>query len=433
MKIGTIGLGKLGLPLATCLASAGHDVVGVDTNEDVVSKINDGISPIAETGLDEFLKKHPIKATTDFDELIDREALFILVPTPSQPDGSFSNEYVKDVLSHIVNRNLTPKAIAIVSTVMPGSCKQFQRMIDDRSGIVYNPEFVAIGSVLQNIKSPDFIVVGSDDKKAGDVIEGIYREMLSYTDYTTFSPERRQMAPIHRTNLVNSELAKLALNSYITMKINFANTIGEIAENIEGGNVDDITKILGGDSRIGRKYLRSGMAYGGTCFPRDNRAVANVARHVGVETDTFEIVDRNNNWQTDRIIQYIGRVLNVPESQNFNGYNIAILGTSYKPDTHVTEESPSLWLGEELKSQGANITYYDETGYHVDASFYDALKDSDLAVLTLPSKGLSDKQLYPQSFVEHMRVPRVLDCWRARKDLKDYKGLEYHALGVYEK
>lgn len=411
MKIGTIGQGKLGLPLSCCLAKGSNDVVGVDVNKENVDKINNKISPIDETGLQEFLEQHPVRATTDYEELRDSSVIFTLVPTPSMENGRFSNQHIHSVIDELVKRKIYPPVFNVVSTVIPGSCREFQQRFGSRTIVTYNPEFIALGDVINGILNPDFVLIGSDSKYAGDIIERIYRNITT--------------SPVKRTNLVNAEISKMALNSYVTMKINFANTLGELCEKIEGGNVDDVTRIIGSDKRIGNHYLKSGMAYGGPCFPRDNRALTTLLSEYEVDPDVLDSVDDNNIWQTQRTVNRIKGILGIRENGTLKGKTITILGKAYKPNTPVIEESPSIILESELLKQGAEVKMYDD---YKNNNYDLALLGSDLAVIALPSERL--KNISNDSFINYMNVPRVLDCWRYRADLGDCPKIKYYALGV---
>jgi len=431
MKIGLIGMGKLGLPMGVAFSSRGHDIVGVDLDEKRVEKIENGEPPHLETNLGQFLRRYPIRATTDYRKLSDREIIFMMLPTPSQEDGSFSNKSINKSLDELIAREIHPDVLAISSTVMPGSCREFQKKVGDKTKVVYNPEFVAIGSVIKNILHPDFVLIGSEDKDAGNKVEGIYKDLLSYNDASFLIPETVMDSTIYRTNLVNAELSKITLNSFITMKINFANILGELCEYVEGGDVDEVTNAIGLDRRIGKHFLRSGMAYGGTCFPRDNRAFGYIL-DTNMMNDTLpEVIDVNNKHQTERIVDKISDILGRRGDSQLHMIKIAILGTAYKPDTFVTEESPSLWLDSALYAQGAVVRTYDETGHHGPYTISQALEGTDLAVLTLDTK--EQREVSAETFIEYMKHPRVLDCWRIRPDLRDNPKIEYHALGVYEK
>lgn len=368
MKIGIIGLGKLGLPWALLLNEY-FDVKGVDLNNETVEKIKKGESPIKEPGVQELLNKKNLFVSSDYSYLQDREIIMIILPTPSQEDGTFNNEYIKNSITEI-KKNCTKLELTVInSTVMPNSCESF-----GLGNICYNPHFIALGSVLQDLKNPDFVLIGESNRRSGDTLEMIYGKIHG--------------KKIYRMSLVSAEISKIALNSYITMKINFANNLSTIAEKYQA-NQDDIAQAIGSDRRVGHYYLRGGLPYGGPCFPRDNRAFF----HLG---DSYIpiLVDQENRIK--QIKRWVNKVKKITKGK------ICILGKGYKPDTDYLEDSPSIWLKEELE----------KSGYTVDCIPERDLKDEyDLIILALPSR-------------EIIKIPKeklntkILDCWRIRPDLK---------------
>ena len=228
MKIGVIGLGKLGSVLAEVLAEH-NEVVGVDKGD-------------------------------DFSVLKDCEVVFNVVNTPSLPNGDFSNEFLFKSIEQAKPYLNKYKIFVVVCTVMPGTCRKIRKMLDCK--VCYNPEFIRLNSIKEDMKNPDFVLIGEEDGYSGRVIEDIYRQ---FTD-----------AHIKLMSWESAELAKISLNSYITMKITFANVIGQIAEKI-GADAERILNAIGTDHRIGNDYFKHGGAYGGPCFPRDNIVFSNIA------------------------------------------------------------------------------------------------------------------------------------------------------------
>lgn len=229
MKIGIIGLGKLG----SCLKKVLNEhfiVVGVDKKD-------------------------------DFSILKDCEVIFNVVNTPSLPNGNFSNKFLFKSI-RMAKPYLNCKVFVVVCTVMPGTCEQIDKML--KCDVVYNPEFIRLNSIIEDMKNPDFVLIGGN-KEGGDIIESIYNKITG--------------AEVKRMDLKSAELSKISLNSYITMKISFANTIGRISKKI-GTNPDLILDAIGKDRRIGNEYFKFGGAYGGPCFPRDNKAFSNVANGI---------------------------------------------------------------------------------------------------------------------------------------------------------
>jgi len=251
MKISVIGLGQLGLPLAGVLAQY-YDVNGVD------------LKPVkVEDNEDRELQKMDLGrlvTSTDFSTIKGSDIVFNIVPTPSLEDGTFSNEYLFDAINQAKPYLDDSKLLVVTSTVMPGTCEKLDKELE--CDVCYNPEFIRLGHVVEDMRNPDFVLIGEGNKRGGDLLEKVYEDITE--------------APIKRMDLRSAELAKIALNSYITMKISFANIIGEIAER-DGLDAKAITDAIGEDRRIGKEYFEPTGAYGGPCFPRDNIAFSRVA------------------------------------------------------------------------------------------------------------------------------------------------------------
>ena len=219
--------------------------------------------------------------------------------------------------------------VVITSTVMPGTTgSEIKAALEAASGrkvgpdlgLCYNPEFIALGSVVRDMLHPDSILIGESDAKAGDMLQTIYLSMCE------------NKPPVQRMNFVNAELTKISVNTYVTTKISYANMLADICDRLPGADVDVVTRALGADTRIGIKYLKGAMGYGGPCFPRDNVAFAALARKIGARADVAEATDRINNHQIDRLANLVAKFAKA-------GTRIALLGLSYKPQTPVVEES----------------------------------------------------------------------------------------------
>ena len=281
--ISVFGLGKLGCTMLACFAHKKWQVIGMDINEEFVNKVNEGKSPIYEPGVEYLIKVNSkrIKATTDTEYAVNNSSIsFVIVPTPSTNDGYFSTKYVQAVAAEIGSILRLKKEyhlIVITSTVLPGDMETIIKLLEKTSGkkcgidfsVCYNPDFIALGTVVKDFLNPDMVLIGESDNKGGSILENIQRNLVDN------NPN------IHRMNLYNAELAKISLNSYCTLKITFANILAEICEKMPGGDVDMVTSAIGDDARVGRKYLKGGLSYGGPCFPRDNRAFVYSAKKYG--------------------------------------------------------------------------------------------------------------------------------------------------------
>ena len=267
MKIGVIGLGKLGSCLAQVLTEH-NEVVGVDLK----LKRIEGVQ----------------LTTTNFERLKDCEVIFNVVNTPSLPNGDFSNKYLFESINQAYDYIHKCKVFVIVSTIMPGTCEQIKERLP-WCKICYNPEFIRLNSIIEDMKNPDFILIGEEDEESGDVLEKIYNKIFNERTYKQCYD--KTIIPIKHMSLKSAELAKISLNSYITMKISFANTIGRIAKKI-GADADKILDAIGQDHRIGTAYFKAGGAYGGPCFPRDNRAFFNVAGDIMNYSNMTDIINK---------------------------------------------------------------------------------------------------------------------------------------------
>ena len=416
MKIAVIGLGKLGAPLAAVLASKGNQVLGIDVNPEAVRLLNEGSAPVREPGLAELISgsRDRLSATTDLEAAACAEVSIMLVPTPSDDRGAFSNEHLVAALEE-VGRGLASGTdyhlVVVASTVMPGSCdaelrpaleRASGRHVGETLGLCYSPEFIALGSVIRDMLEPDMVLIGESDSRAGDLLERLYSGVCENDP------------PFRRMSLVNAELAKIAVNTYVTMKISYANALADMCERLPDADVDVVTDALGLDTRIGRKYLHGAIAYGGPCFPRDNKAFAALARDLGAEPLLAEATDAVNIAQTDRLARIV-------ESQLGLGGGVGILGLAYKPDTHVVEESPGVALARLLGEAGHDVHVYDpiSTDEAVRAlgglargseSVAELVELSDVIVIATPWPEFRELPLDEIERDGKRRV--VIDCWR---------------------
>lgn len=417
VRLSVIGLGKLGSPMVAAFAEKGFPVIGVDINARFVADLAAGRAPVEEPQLQEFITRNrdKIRATTDYDLAIaESDVTFIIVPTPSGPDCFFTNKYVLESVTRIGNalRKKTDYHIVVVtSTVMPGSTDgEIRAALETTSGrkvgpdlgLCYNPEFIALGSVVRDLLRPDMILIGEFDSKAGQILEEIYKRS------TESNPQ------INRMNFVNAELTKISVNTYVTTKISYANMIGDMCDRIPGADADVVTRAVGADSRIGKKYLKSAIGYGGPCFPRDNRAFAALGRKLGARCDLAEATDRINDYQ-------LARLQGAVDASASPGQTVAVLGLSYKPDTGVVEAAQGLALTKMLAENGYRVVAYDPAaGEHAHAvlgasvaiapTLQTAIAEADVIVIATPWQEF--KSLQCADFDEGGRSRVVIDPWR---------------------
>jgi len=354
-KLSVFGLGKLGACMAATFAQRGYEVLGVDINAEAVRKINAGQPPVDEPLLPETMSEagKRLRATTDPTEAVGTDASFFIVPSPSLPDGSFSNEFLMRALAPIAQavRKARKKnhIFVISSTTTPGACRSviipmLEKEIGGKCGkafsFCYNPEFIALGNVVRGLLSPDMVLIGESDKRAGDLLEALYRK------YNLNQPR------IARMSITSAELTKISVNSYITAKISFTNQLRMIAEQFADTDIHMILDAIGADSRIGHKYLRAGLSYGGPCFPRDNRLVSYAAKQVGLSAPLAEATDRVNEMAKEQLAQQALACVKP-------GDTVAVLGMSYRPDTYIVEESAGLHIAQLLKQSGCRVVVHD--------------------------------------------------------------------------
>ncbi|MBX7136844.1 MAG: nucleotide sugar dehydrogenase [Oligoflexia bacterium] len=435
MRASVIGLGKLGASMAAAIASRGFQVVGVDVLKSNVEALNNGQAPVAETGLAAMVAAHKqrIKATTSHREaVLNSDISFCIVPTPSDERGAFSLQYASWAFKEMgaaLREKKDYHLIVLTSTVLPGSCRYgLIPILEEASGkkcgkdfgFCYSPEFIALGSIIEDFLNPDFTLVGEFDERSGATLEEAYRGIVA------------NGAPCQRMTLENAELAKVALNSFVTMKITFANVLADICEHLPGGDVDRVTNAIGLDQRIGQQYLKGGLGFGGPCFPRDNVAFRFIAQALGSESrisrTTVEINHSVAEKMIERLRPYAAR-----------NATVAFLGLAYKPFTQVVEESQSVTIADAISKAGARVVAYDPlanesartqlSGTIVFAqSVKEALSGADVVVISTADPEF--KALKASDFKNGNRKVTVIDCWRLLdQELTGCKWVEYLPLG----
>ena len=354
-SISVFGLGKLGACIAATFASRGVAVLGVDVDPVKVQKINGGLPPVEEPLLAETITaghKH-LRATSNADEAAATDASFFIPPSPSLPDGSFSNEFLLRAMQsaaqavrragkkgHIFVCNSTTTPGAMDSVLIPMLEKEIGGKCGQDFGVCYNPEFIALGNVVNGLLEPDMVLIGESDPASGAALEQLYKKY------------NRNQPKIARMSIISAELTKISVNSFITVKISFTNQLRLMAERFPKADIHTILAAIGSDSRIGGKYLRAGVSFGGPCFPRDNRLLAYTARQLGLSAPLAEASDRVNELTKESLL---ATVIGLTQP----GDTVAVLGMAYKPDTYIVEESAGLHLAQHLKRNGRRILVHD--------------------------------------------------------------------------
>jgi UDPglucose 6-dehydrogenase len=358
-SVSVVGLGKLGSGLAAVFADAGLRTLGIDTSEELVRAINAGEATDVEPDMQTLIRKHGGKdllATSRHADAIEKsDTSFLVVGTPSDEKGHFSNEQLESalaLLAEALGRSKKPYHLFVISsTVTPGAIdgtliplieRHSGRKLHQGFGICYDPEFVALGAVVHGFREPDLVVIGESDRHAGDEVEKIHRQICS------------NKPVIRRMSIINAELAKVALNVYLTMKITFANMLARLCEDIPGADSDVITDAIGQDRRISPLYLRGGLSFGGPCFPRDTRAMAALLRRHSLDAHLVEAVNRFNDEQDAHLLR---QTLKAADAAG--GGAIGVLGLSFKPGTAVIADSPAITLIGSLLDAGRKVVAYD--------------------------------------------------------------------------
>lgn len=389
-NIGIIGTGYVGLVTGNCFASTGNNVCCVDIDEEKVEKLKQGICTIYEPGLDRLLesnlKNENIVFTTNLEECVEKcSIIFLCLPTPPNEDGSADLHHVlnmADALGELIakSKNTEKRIIINKSTVPVGTADKVHNILlkhlpKERFTVVSNPEFLSEGTALEESLKPDRVVIGTTDKWAEDILRNLY------------APFVRSGNPIFVMDERSAEITKYAANSFLATKISFMNELSAYCEKV-GANIDKIRYGMGADPRIGKMFLYAGIGYGGSCFPKDVRALAFTAREANTPLSIVEDAEKANHRQINRFSERISRYFN----DDLSGKKIAIWGLAFKPNTDDVREAPAHKLINFLLERKAQISAFDPEamentrklyGDKVELveKMYDALNDADVLVI----------------------------------------------------
>jgi len=425
MHISVIGLGYVGSVTAIGLAKAGYDVTGIDIDEKIVSSFREGKPHIYESELEGLLKdaiknkKIKFAHLEEVDEI--GEVVFICVGTPSLQNGGVDLSYVRKGINGILERTKGPATIVMKSTVPPGTGKKLieQYLSDTKISYVSNPEFLREGRAVEDWFHPDRIVIGGEDKGSIEKIKGLYRNID---------------APIVTTDITTAEMIKYAANSALAVKISFINEIANLCD-ILGADIDEVARGLSLDPRIGPGFLCAGLGYGGSCFPKDVRALDFLANSNGYSLELIRSAIIVNNRQKFIPVKTLKKrfygLWNVP---------ISILGLTFKPDTDDIREAPSIDIINTLLEEGANITAYDPKGIEkVKRIFGDRIKFARTSIdavegakaVILVTEWEEFINLDWKEVFEKMQEPKIVFDGRNALDYRLLKsiGFEYYGVG----
>ncbi len=406
MKIAVAGTGYVGLVTGVCLAEHGHNVVCVDVDEEKVAKMSKGISPIYEPGLADLMIKNMerLTFTTDYVSAYkDAEVIFIGVGTPEKKDGSANLTYVYKVAEQIAENAENDCIVVIKSTVPIGTNDKVEAFITEKAKdgisihIASNPEFLAQGTAVRDTLHASRIVIGAESKYAANILKEVYKDFD---------------APILVTNRRSAEMIKYASNDFLALKISYVNEIANLCE-IVGADINDVTKGMGYDPRIGDKFLNAGIGYGGSCFPKDTKALHWLANFNDYELKTVKAAIETNDNQKFKIIKKARKYY-----ENLQGKKIAVLGLTFKPGTDDLREAPSLVNIPIFLDEGCEIKAWDPAGvenykkkYPTEIIYCDsidaAIKDADLCVIFTEWDEVKKYDI--TKFEKLMRNPIVID------------------------
>ena len=372
-KVGIFGAGWVGLVTGACFAELGHDVVVRDVVQEKVDALNAGRIPIHEPGLTELLEKNRdrVRFTTDSSETADAEFLYLCVGTPSTYSGDADLSAVWSVLDDLPDLGAQP-VLVMKSTVPVGTGEKVRAALDARGlqevGYVSNPEFLSEGSAVRDFMNADRIVIGSFEPEDGDRVEALH-ERLDTT--------------VVRSDVASAEMIKLAANAFLMTRISFINEIANVCE-LVGADVEEVARGIGLDHRLGPHFLRAGIGYGGSCFPKDASALKQLASNSGYHFQLLSAVIEVNELQKRRVISKLQKHLG-----RLRGKRVALLGLSFKPNTDDMREAPSIVLASRLLAEGAEVRGWDPVakpgellkGAVICETILDAVRDADAAVV----------------------------------------------------
>ena len=432
MKIAIIGTGYVGLTTGTCLANLGNDIICVDIDKEKTIKLNNGEVPFFEPGLEEMMLRNfnekRMSFTTDSKlAVLNSEIIFLCVGTPQKEDGEADLNYVYAAAKTIGQHINSYKIIVNKSTVPVGTAAEVKDIIGKELqkrnvkldfDVISNPEFLREGQAIYDFLHPDRVVIGVESDKAKQVMYKLYKVL------------ERSDKPIMFCDVKTAELIKYASNSMLATRISFVNMLSHLCEKT-GADIKAVAKGMGLDNRIGPRFLQAGAGYGGSCFPKDVKALVKTLRKHGCDASILEAVDSINEMQKKSLLPKCRKLLG-----SIKGKRVAVFGLSFKPKTDDMREAPSLVLIEQLQKEGADIIAFDPVAQEnasklVKIEFgkepYDTVKDADLLVMV--TEWDEFRQLDFEKIKKLMKQPNIVDG-RNVYDMKEMRELGFNYIGV---
>jgi len=431
MNLSIIGTGYVGLVQGACFADTGNNVICMDIDEKKISGLKKGIIPIYEPGLEELVRKNAqegrLEFTTSIKTAVQKsDIIFLCLPTPPSEDGSADLSHVLSVVDQIGELANADKIVVSKSTVPVGTVDKIKQLLKKKAkfqmDVVSNPEFLKEGTALQDSLKPDRVVIGTKSKKAAAILQELYEPFV------------RTGNPIIIMDEHSSEMTKYAANAFLATKISFMNELANLCEEV-GADIDSIRKGIGSDPRIGKQFLFPGVGYGGSCFPKDVKALISTSEEFGRPLTILRSVDKLNEEQKKVLL----RKLNKHFKDQLSGKTIAIWGLSFKPQTDDIREAPSLVMIRELLNAGAKVRAHDPIAISVVEplfrgkidfceSSYDALKDADALLVVTEWNEFRNPDF--SKMKKMMKKPVILDGRNIYdpKEMKE-KGFTYFSIG----
>lgn len=439
-RISVFGLGRVGLVTAACFAKKGYAVIGIDPDKQRLEQVRAARTPFFEPGLADYLKEvvnSGILTVSQDPSLSARSDLtYMTTGTPCNRDGSIDLRYIKNAATAIGRslRNIEHhQTIVIKSTVTPGTARNVVRKILERESgktsgehfsLCSNPEFLREGSAIHDTESPDRIVIGSDHPEAAEKLENFYKEFHG-----------RNMPPVIRTTHENAELIKYANNAFLAARVSLINCIASIAERIPGADIQTIAAGVGMDQRIGPLFLKAGLGWGGSCLPKDLRALIAHSKTLGYAPELIEAVVRTNRQQSRKALQFAKQAL-----RSLKGKRIAVLGLAFKAETDDMRQAVSIPIIRSLLREGAAVIAYDPAAMGNARAIFgntiryasdpvECIDQCDCCILLTEWKEFNT--ISPEKFIERMRRPVVIDGRRIY-DARDFsrRPILFHAIGL---
>lgn len=429
MKISFIGAGYVGLVSGVALAHLGHEVTCIDVDEDKINKLKKLEPPIYEKGLPELLKKYGnsknLQFASKYDEnLTEAECLFITVGTPEKEDGDADLKFIFSAIENSIKYISESCIVVLKSTVPPGTCskvREFLRDMGKNIEIVSNPEFLREGTALSDFLEPDRIVVGAQSSRAFEIMEDVYKPFV------------KQKVPIIKTDTTTSELIKYASNSFLANKIAFINEMSDLCEKL-GADVKTLANGMGTDKRIGRDFLNAGPGFGGSCFPKDIKALKQLTKKVESDFLILDAIIKANDNRPSNIVDKLLTIFN----NDFKGKVISLWGLTYKAGTDDIRNSPAIKLVKILKEKGTKIVAYDpkaicKTNEHLATlnraeTAIESTKGADCIIIATEWEEFT--QINFSEIKKLVKTPIIFDLRNILdgKEIKSY-GFQYYSLG----